>query len=429
MCVFVPSSRLSIPFVRVGGPRALRQSPALRSSRQPFRRDSHARRRLPLPTGPSAGTYAVTFTAAFSDTGSDSFQGTLWREPCAGTTTDTTLYLRIAPTYGYPFICSVGFNVLQGGVQYDIMLTQSAGGADFCEDLLVPSTFIVDQWSFNPPFDRNAALTLVFSGVSQKYQVYLDVYGTPPGPVTPEVQTLWFVPPASDTGHMGIVRIANPGGASASVSFYGVDDSGYHSAGTASFTLGPGAAKQFTSAEIEGGAVWNGLVGSLGPPLAGNWRLHVSSATDIEVTSLIRVPGGFLTSMHDADVNKVQLSTFHVVPTVNPGSNVNFPSTLRFVNPNGSAVTVWLFAYDDAGQRAPVTGARSLSIDAFKAVHLSSAELENGAPAKGFATGLGTGTGKWRVAVSASLPIKVMNFISSTGGYITELPTESTALK
>ncbi len=241
-------------------------------------------------------------------------------------------------------------------------------------------------------------------------------------------QTLWFVPPASDTGHQGIVRVTNPGGSSASVSFYGVDDAGYLSVGTATFTLGPGASKQFTSPEVETGAPWSGMVGSLGAPYAGNWRLYFSSAAAIEATALIRVPGGFLTSVHDADVNKVQLSTFHVVPTVNPGSNVNFPSTLRFVNPNSATVTVNVFAYDDAGLRAPLSGTRTLSIDAFKAVQLSSSELESGAPLKGFATGIGTGTGKWRVTISASLPIKVMNFISSTGGYITELPTESMAL-
>ena len=246
-------------------------------------------------------------------------------------------------------------------------------------------------------------------------------------PILCQAQTLWFVPPASDAGHQGFIRITNPTGTSTSVSFYGIDDAGSPSAGTPSFTLGPQESKQFNSIDLESGAVAKGLVGALGTG-AGNWRLLFSTAGLIDATALVRVPSGFLTSVHDADANKIQLSTFHVIPTLNPATNVDYVSVLRFVNPNPQAVTVTFFAYDDAAQRAPPAGSLSFKIGALKAVHLTSTELENGAPAKGLASGLGSGTGKRRVTVSSNAPIKVMNMIFSSSGFITELPTESTAL-
>jgi len=242
-----------------------------------------------------------------------------------------------------------------------------------------------------------------------------------------QAQTLWFVPPASDAGHQGFVRITNPTDTPVSVSLFGVDDAGLLSAGTASFTLGPQETKHFNSTDLESGAVSKGLTGALGTG-AGNWRLEFSAAGIINATALIRVPNGFLTSVQDADLNKVQLSTFHVIPTVNPASNADFVSVLRFVNPNPATAAVSYFARDDGGQRAPLSGSRSFTIGPFEAVHLTSAELENGAPLKGLASGLGDGTGKWRVTVSSNIPIKVMSLISSSSGFITELPTESLAL-
>ena len=243
-----------------------------------------------------------------------------------------------------------------------------------------------------------------------------------------QAQTLWFVPPASDAGHQGFIRITNPTNTSTSVSFYGIDDAGYISPGLASFTLGAQETKQFNSTEIENGAPLKGLVGALGTPSEGNWYLIFSSAGVIEATALIRVPNGFLTSVQDADPNKVQLSTFHVIPTVNPAINTVYPSALRFVNPNNATATVRFFAYENSGQRAPALGTVSFTIGPFKAVHLTSTEIESGAPTKGLATGLGPGTVKWRITVSSDIPIKVMNFIYSSNGFITELPTESTAL-
>jgi len=254
-------------------------------------------------------------------------------------------------------------------------------------------------------------------------------------PALVQAQTLWFVPPASDTGHQGFVRITNPGDTPQTVQFFGVDDAGFISPDLnvfppLSFTLGAQETKQFNSTELENGALAKGLVGALGTPSAGNWRLIFTSTGVTEATALIRVPNGFLTSVHDADSNKVQLSTFHVLPTVNPANNTIYPSVLRFVNPNPSTATVRLFAYENSGQRAPSTPGSSVSftIDAFQAVHLTSAEIENGAPAKNLLTGLGPGTVKWRITVSSDIPIKVMNFIYSSSGFITELPTESTAL-
>lgn len=135
-----------------------------------------------LPAGPPTGAVTASFNASWS-IGDDAFTGTLWREPCPTDPALTLLYLRVVPTQGVPFICSSGFAAIVGGNQYDIKLIQTTNGSSWCKDTYVGTTLVVAQWSIDPPFDHNAALTLIFDGVDRDYTVALPAYTPGPGSV------------------------------------------------------------------------------------------------------------------------------------------------------------------------------------------------------------------------------------------------------
>ncbi|MFO1323814.1 MAG: hypothetical protein U1F15_07090 [Burkholderiales bacterium] len=123
---------------------------------------------LPLPAAPRNGLAAGAFDASWS--ANDAFALTMWREPCGFDPAASILYLRVVPTAGMPFICSSAFAVLQNGTQYDVKLVQAGAGYSFCNEILAPVTLALDQWSFDPGFDRAAAFTLVFKGALANHQ-------------------------------------------------------------------------------------------------------------------------------------------------------------------------------------------------------------------------------------------------------------------
>lgn len=235
-------------------------------------------------------------------------------------------------------------------------------------------------------------------------------------------EVIWLMPPASNASQQGFIRVTNLTSGAVNVTVRGFDDAGTQAAGSPTFSLGPYETKPFNSLDLENGNPAKGLNGALGKG-TGNWRLVFESTGAIDVSALIRTPDGFLTSVHDPDPNKIQVSRFHVLQTVNPAENINQISVMRLVNPWDSATKVTIYATDDAGGSFPRAGESSLVLPARAAVELSSGELESGAPAKGFGVGLGDGAGKWNVTVVADIPIKVMGLLFDPKGYLTELPT------
>ena len=108
----------------------------------------------------------------------------------------------------------------------------------------------------------------------------------------------------------------------------------------------------------------------------------------------------------------------HRVVRFNAGSDVAQASRLRLVNAGAEAVAVRIEGIDDAGVSSG--GAVEVTVPARGARTLGAAQLESG---EGLAGALGTGTGRWRLLVSAERPIEVMSLIASASGHLVNVST------
>ena len=75
-----------------------------------------------------------------------------------------------------------------------------------------------------------------------------------------------------------------------------------------------------------------------------------------------------------------------------------------------------IYAIDDAGHRY---GPVSVSIDAKRTRHFNSYDLEYGAPSKGLFSGVGDGTGMWRLELETTLKVGAKAYIRTPDGFVT----------
>ena len=217
-------------------------------------------------------------------------------------------------------------------------------------------------------------------------------------------------------GYQGFARIINRSKRAGEVHIEAVDDTGMGH-GPVTLSIGAGETVHFNSENLEEGNAKKGLPEGTGTG-TGDWRLEFTSGLDIEVLAYIRTDDGFLTAMHDVAPSAAGA---HRVVVFNPGSNPNQVSRLRVVNPGENNARVRIEGVDDAGASPgdavefTLPGGRSRDARLRKEL-----ESEGG---RGLSGGLGTGTGKWRLAVTANQPIEVMSLLSSPTGHVTNLST------
>lgn len=123
-----------------------------------------------------------------------------------------------------------------------------------------------------------------------------------------------------------------------------------------------------------------------------------------------------MTSIHDVVTQSA--STFSI-PIFNPASNTNQVSSLRITNlAAATSSSVSISAIDDSGNSVgPVT----TSVGAGSTLTLTAQDLEQGNSEKGLSTGLGDGSGKWHLSVTASEAVTLVNLLSDPNGYQTNL--------
>ena len=111
------------------------------------------------------------------------------------------------------------------------------------------------------------------------------------------------------------------------------------------------------------------------------------------------------------------------MPTFNPGSNRNQVSKLRIVNTAAAQTTVDIVGVDDGGVESDEV---RVVVQADAAVTLTAQELEAGP--HGAANGLGDGSGKWQLYVTADQRIVVQSLLESVSGHLTNLSTSVSAV-
>ena len=243
---------------------------------------------------------------------------------------------------------------------------------------------------------------------------HLTNLSTAPSNEVDGVHAVSMFPSASDATLQGFVRVRNRGDSEAQVTVQAYDDTDW-TYDPLTLTVAAGAVAPFNSDDLEQGNADKGLSGSTGAG-EGDWRLTLSSESDIEVLAYIRTTDGFLTAMHDAaPVSGPQ----HRVAIFNPGSNDRQVSWLRMVNAGQEAAAVMITGIDDSG--ASPGSAVQVSVPAGAARAYTAAELESGD--EGLEGALGDGVGKWRLEVASDQPIRVLSLLSSPTGHLTNLST------
>ena len=220
-----------------------------------------------------------------------------------------------------------------------------------------------------------------------------------------ETQTVPLFAPADDGIRQGFTRVVNLADRSGTVSLHARDDAGVLR--WTSFPIGANQVYHFNSDDLEDGNAEKGITG-VGDG-TGNWYLALNSDLPITVTAYLRTDDGFLAEMY----NTVERGPdgVHRVMTFNPGSNRKLESMLRLVNRSVQAITVTVRGIDDQGEAGdrPVM----VPLGPRNSTTLTARELE--------AMGLGDGSGKWRLLVTAPETIVVMSLMSTVSGHLTNL--------
>ena len=229
-----------------------------------------------------------------------------------------------------------------------------------------------------------------------------------------------FFNPGGNASQVSRLRLINPGAEAVEVTIEGIDGNG-DSPGTAvRLSLPARASRTLTARQLESGE-GEGLSGALGDG-AGKWRLLVRSEQPLRVMSLLSSPTGHLTNLStapdNAELGEDGATTTHDVPLFPSTTDPRRQGFARIVNRSDEAGTVRIDAFDDTGERY---GPLTLDVGAGESVHFNSSDLEDGNPAKGWADGVGTGTGDWRLTLGSRLDLRVLSYIRTHDGFLTAM--------
>ena len=225
--------------------------------------------------------------------------------------------------------------------------------------------------------------------------------------------------PGRNVNQVSRLRLINPGDADATVTVYGIDDTGKRfpendEEGTSvvEISVPSGASRTFSAAELENGGA-DGLTGKLGSG-TGKWQLDLSADQPIHAMSLLQSPTGHLTNLSTTPANDADA---HVVPMFPPNTDGGPQGFVRVINRGDTAGEVAIAAFDDDGTEYDTL---TLAIEANETRHFNSKDLEVGSEAKGLA-GTGSGVGDWRLELTSDLDIEVLAYVRTPDGFLTAM--------
>ncbi|SHO57071.1 YbhB/YbcL family Raf kinase inhibitor-like protein [Vibrio quintilis] len=229
-------------------------------------------------------------------------------------------------------------------------------------------------------------------------------------------QNVWYLAQAADKFRQGFIRVTNLSGISGSIQLYGMDHKGKKTE-IVTLKIRPQQTITLNSADIENGNQSKGLKKGIGPGTE-NWRLVLNSKLDFRVNSYERTEDGLVISLHD--IVKSKEGRFDV-PFFNPGSNKNQISVLRVYNVDDKRATVRITGKDDEGRSfGPVI----LSVTAKHIAEITAEELEKGSNID-LSSGLGDGSGKWRLSVTSKENIRLMSLLKDNKGHVSNLSSDA----
>lgn len=247
-----------------------------------------------------------------------------------------------------------------------------------------------------------------------------DGFLTAMSEVVPEsagTNLVYFANPGRNSNQQTFLRIVNQGDAGGSVTISGVDDEGAPSTGSVSFSLAANASIQLTSQDLENGNPDKGLTGAMGTG-AGKWRLMVNSSLTLDVMSLLRAPGGFLTNLSSlVPKNENGEPEIYFVTAADEDGRESF---VRIINTSDNVATVSISGMDDDGQAAP-NGDVTFSLAPGAAKQMRAIDLEQGNADKGLNGALGDGSGRWQLTVAADQSVEAMSLVRTPDGFVTNL--------
>jgi len=108
------------------------------------------------------------------------------------------------------------------------------------------------------------------------------------------------------------------------------------------------------------------------------------------------------------------------VSFLNPASKTAQQSFIRLINTGAESSSITISALDDVGQISP-NGDVLLTLAAGKSLELSASDLEQGNPNLQLNGSLGVGSGRWRLNVWSQPKIKVMSYVLTSTGFLTNM--------
>lgn len=218
---------------------------------------------------------------------------------------------------------------------------------------------------------------------------------------------------ASRAPQQGFARIINRSRRDGQVVIHAVDDAGERF-GPVTLSLGAGRTAHFNSEDLEAGHAAKGLSGGVGAG-TGDWRLELETELDIEALAYVRTSDEFLTSMHDSATNWSQ-GMEEIAAIFNPASNRNQRSRLRMTNQGPGWSRIHVRGFDDRGWTSNWALPEWVLL-AGRSVTASAVEMEG---IRWVGT-LDNGSGKWRLSIVSSNPIRTMSLLESPTGHLTNL--------
>ena len=231
-----------------------------------------------------------------------------------------------------------------------------------------------------------------------------------------EPYTLPLFLSADNERRESFVRIVNKSDSAGTVRITGRDEERVQ--GFVDLSLGANSTAHFNSTDLANGNENKGLVGSLGSG-EGDWRLTLTSDNlDFHAAVYVRVKGdGFVTSINgEVDSEMTEETYTYFVPIFNPASNQRQRSLLRLFNPHTSSAEINIMGIDDRGNERDVV---KLMLSPESLRKITSKDLESGA--EGLEGQFGDGYGKWRLKISSSHSLDVMNLLESPNGLLSNL--------